>query len=77
MIRSLVGAALVLGLVLVGVASADTVVLKNGRSIPAKSVTEEKGRVYVDHGCGKISLPKSLVLRIERDEVAPATSKSR
>jgi hypothetical protein len=78
MTRSIYGATLAL-LILVGAANADTLVLKNGRSIPAKSITEEKGRVYVDHGGGcKISLPKSMVLRIEKDDnggVAPVTTR--
>jgi hypothetical protein len=52
-----------------GVALADTIFLTNGRSVTGIA-TEEKDRVTIDHGCGKISIPRSMVARIERD--APA-----
>ena len=52
-----------------GVALADTIFLTNGRTVTGIA-TEEKDRVTIDHGCGKISIPRSMVARIERD--APA-----
>src|ERR1019366_9903560 len=51
---------------------ADTIVLKNGRRISAESVSEEGDKVFYEAQGGRISLPKSLVERIERDEAQPA-----
>lgn len=48
-------------------AAADTIVLKNGRRIQAATVTEEGGRVTYETPAGQMSIPKSIVARIERD----------
>ncbi len=46
-------------------ARADTIVLKNGRRILATNVTEENGRVNYETSAGRLSLPKSIVERVE------------
>lgn len=51
---------------------ADTIVLKNGRRIDAETVWEEDGRVFYEGEGGQVSLPKSLVERIEKGGAAPA-----
>jgi tetratricopeptide (TPR) repeat protein len=52
-------------------ASADTIVLKNGRRILASGVTEEGDRVSYETPAGRLSLPRSIVARIERNDLAP------
>src|SRR2546425_13345699 len=46
-------------------ASADTIVLKNGRRIAALSVVEEGDKVKYLTSAGELSLPKSIVDHIE------------
>ncbi|HJY88581.1 MAG TPA: hypothetical protein VKE24_17240 [Candidatus Acidoferrales bacterium] len=53
-------------------ARADTIVLKNGRRIVAANVVEENGRVSYEISAGRLSLPRSIVERVERDGVSPA-----
>jgi tetratricopeptide (TPR) repeat protein len=48
--------------------AADTIVLKNGRRIVAESITEEGDRVTYQTPAGQMSLPKSIVAKIERDD---------
>ncbi|HKS83752.1 MAG TPA: hypothetical protein VJR23_19775, partial [Candidatus Acidoferrales bacterium] len=48
-------------------ASADTIVLKNGHRIVASNVTEDATHVTYETPAGQMSIPKSAVLRIERD----------
>jgi hypothetical protein len=63
---------LALGLVLCGsalVAHADTIVLKNGRRIIVTTATETADRVTGQTDAGQISLPKSMVERIEHGPV--------
>jgi tetratricopeptide (TPR) repeat protein len=59
----LVGAALLL---ISGRASADTIVLKNGRRIVALSAVEEGDKIKYLTSAGELSLPKSIVDRIEK-----------
>jgi len=47
-------------------AIADTIVLKNGRRISAANVVEENGRVSYETSAGRLSLPRSIVERVER-----------
>lgn len=54
-------------LVAVSSAAADTIVLKNGRRIVASNVTEESGHVHYETPAGQMSIPESIVARIERD----------
>lgn len=48
--------------------AADTIVLKNGRRIVAASVTEGGARVTYETPAGEMSIPKSIVVRVERDD---------
>jgi tetratricopeptide (TPR) repeat protein len=47
--------------------AADTIVLKNGRRIIASNVTEDAEHVTYETPAGQMSIPKSIVARIERD----------
>jgi tetratricopeptide (TPR) repeat protein len=49
-------------------AVADTIVLKNGRRIQAESVTDDGQRVTYLTPAGQLSIPKSIVARIEKDD---------
>ena len=60
----------VLVLIVVSSAGADTIVLKNGRRIVAEHVTESGDRVSYQTPAGELSLPKSIVARIDRDDFA-------
>ena len=53
---------------------ADTIVLKNGCRIQASNVIEKDGRVSYDTPAGQLSIPKSIVARIERDDFAYSSS---
>jgi tetratricopeptide (TPR) repeat protein len=55
-------------LLAVSSAAADTIVLKNGRRIMASSVIEETDRVSYETPAGRMSIPKSIVARIEHDD---------
>src|SRR3990172_6086727 len=46
-------------------ASAETIILKNGRRIVASSITEEGDKIFYESGFGRIAIPKSMVDRIE------------
>jgi tetratricopeptide (TPR) repeat protein len=59
----MLGAALLL---ISGRASADTIVLKNGRRIVALSAVEEGDKIKYLTSAGELSLPKSIVDRIEK-----------
>lgn len=49
-------------------APADTIVLKNGRKIFASNVTEDAQHVSYETPAGRMSIPKAIVARIERDD---------
>jgi len=68
-----VPAALLL-LLAVSAASADTIVLKNGRRIVASNVVESNGRVSYETPAGELAIPQSIVARIERNDLAPTSS---
>jgi tetratricopeptide (TPR) repeat protein len=53
-------------LAIAGAASADTIVLKNGRRIAAMSVVEDGDKVRYQTSAGELSLPKSIVDHIEK-----------
>ncbi len=61
-------------MILFGVAAcpicADTIILKNGGRIVAASVSEDGNRVIYETAAGELSLPKSAVAKIERDNLA-------
>ena len=50
-------------------ASADTILLKNGRRIIASNVVEDGDHVRYETPAGQMSIPKSIVLRIDRDNL--------
>lgn len=50
-------------------AAADTIVLKNGRRIIASNVKEEGERVSYETPAGTMSIPKSVVARVDRDNL--------
>jgi tetratricopeptide (TPR) repeat protein len=54
-------------------ANADTIVLKNGRRIVVDTATETGDRVTGITSAGEISLPKSMVARIEHSAVAESS----
>jgi tetratricopeptide (TPR) repeat protein len=58
----------ILLLIVASSAGADTIVLKNGRRIVAENVTETGDRVSYQTPAGELSLPKSIVARVERDD---------
>jgi len=62
-------AAILLLFAVLPAAFADTIVLKNGRRIIASSVTEDALHVTYFTPAGQLSIPKSIVLRIERDNL--------
>jgi hypothetical protein len=73
--RRLLRALLVAALSLPAVgARADTIVLKNGRRITAANVVEENGHVSYETSAGRLSLPRSIVERIERGGLSPTGS---
>lgn len=51
-------------------AQADTIVLKNGHRIVASNVTEDAQHVSYETPAGRMSIPKAIVARIERDDLA-------
>jgi tetratricopeptide (TPR) repeat protein len=57
-------------------AAADTIVLKNGRRISAENVTDNGARVTYQSPAGELSIPKSIVARIERDGFAGSSAVS-
>lgn len=59
-------------LVAVSSAGADTIVLKNGRHIIGSNVTETADRVSYETPAGTLSLPRSIVERIVRDDRSPS-----
>ena len=50
-------------------ARADTIVLKNGDRIQADSAQERNGRVEYTLGDNTMTIPKSIVVRIEKGPV--------
>lgn len=60
-----------------GRAAADTIILKNGRRIIALSAVEEGDKVKYLTSAGELSLPKSIVDRIEKGDAAPMAGSPR
>jgi len=52
----------------VSAAHGDTIVLKNGRRIVASNVMDDGQHVTYDTPAGQMTIPKSIVARIERDD---------
>ena len=57
-------------------AAADTIVLKNGGRIVADNVTEDADHVTYQTPAGELSIPKSIVARIEHDDFAYSSASS-
>jgi len=57
---------------LVRAALADTIILKNGSHIVAAGVTRENGMVSFETSTGRLSLPESIVERIQKDSTGLA-----
>src|SRR6202171_1983207 len=57
-------------------ASADTIVLKNGRRILVLSVADEGDKVRYQTAAGELTLPKSIVDHIERGGAVPSSAAS-
>jgi tetratricopeptide (TPR) repeat protein len=72
-VRSVALIASLLSLV-VSSAAADTILLKNGRRIIASNVTETADRVSYETAAGQMSIPKSIVARIDRDGLGYSSS---
>ncbi|MBI2820146.1 MAG: hypothetical protein HYX73_09225, partial [Acidobacteria bacterium] len=49
----------------------DTIFLKNGKRIVADAVTETGDKVYYENEYGRVSIPKSMVDRIEQGGAVP------
>jgi len=60
----------------VGLACADTIVLKNGRRILVLSVADEGDKVRYQTAAGELTLPKSIVDHIERGGAVPSSAAS-
>jgi predicted negative regulator of RcsB-dependent stress response len=63
-------AVVLLGVTCASASASDTIVLKNGRRIIATNVVEVGDRVTYDTPAGQMSIPKSIVDRIDRDGFA-------
>lgn len=75
--RALPIAGLLAGLLLPVLAHADTVYLKNGRSLQAQRVEVVGDRVVLQQNGNRVELPMSIVDRIERDAERSAVLGSR
>ena len=62
--------AITLCLALAPLSAADTIVLKNGRRIVASDITQAGGKVTYQTPAGEMSVPQSIVDRIEKDDLA-------
>jgi predicted negative regulator of RcsB-dependent stress response len=69
----LLGALLLLA---VSSATADTILLKNGRRIIASNVVEDGDHVRYETPAGQMSIPKSIVARIDRDNLGYSSAAS-
>jgi tetratricopeptide (TPR) repeat protein len=69
----LLGAVLLLA---VSSAAADTILLKNGRRIIASNVVEDGDHVRYETPAGQMSIPKSIVARIDRDNLGYSSAAS-
>jgi predicted negative regulator of RcsB-dependent stress response len=57
-------------------AAADTILLKNGRRIIASNVVEDGDHVRYETPAGQMSIPKSIVARIDRDNLGYSSAAS-
>ena len=66
--RSATPLAVLLALAVPSSATADTIVLKNGHKIAATNVTQDAEHVTYQTPAGQLTIPKSIVARIDRDD---------
>lgn len=66
--RAATSIAVCLALAAFAAALADTIVLKNGRRIVAEDVTQDATHVTYHTPAGELSIPKSIVARIDHDD---------
>ena len=59
-------------LFLPGPVFADTIFLRNGKSIVAEAVTETGDKIFYEGEYGRVSIPKSLVDRVEKNAARPS-----
>jgi tetratricopeptide (TPR) repeat protein len=76
-VRSATPVAALLVLFVSSCAHADTIVLKNGRRIQAADVTQDADHVTYQTPAGQLSIPRSIVARIEHDSFAYSSAASR
>jgi len=69
-VRSATPLSFCLALVVSSSVAADTIVLKNGHRIQATNVTQDGDRVTYQTPAGQLSIPKSIVARVEHDDFA-------
>lgn len=60
---------IIASLVLLPLADADTIVLKNGRKIVASSVSESGGKITYQTPAGEMSIPQSIVDHVDKDDL--------
>jgi len=75
-VRAATPIAVCLALAASSYAAADTIILKNGRRIVAANVTQDASRVTYHTPAGDLSIPRSIVARIDHDDFtyAPASA---
>ena len=73
--RPILSSAILIFLVLSS-AAADTIVLKNGHRILASNVAESGDRVTYETPSGQMSIPKSIVARIDKDDFTYSSASS-
>jgi tetratricopeptide (TPR) repeat protein len=76
-VRPATPVAALLVLVVSSCAQADTIVLKNGRRIQASDVTQDADHITYQTPAGQLSIPKSIVARIEHDRFSYSSAASR
>jgi tetratricopeptide (TPR) repeat protein len=57
--------------------AADTIVLKNGRRIVASNVVEDGERITYETAAGQMSIPKSIVARIDHDNFSFSSAEAK
>jgi tetratricopeptide (TPR) repeat protein len=68
--------AVLLALVAASSAAADTIILKNGHKIVATDITEDAEHVTYQTPAGQLTIPKSIVARIDHDNFAYSSAAS-
>jgi tetratricopeptide (TPR) repeat protein len=75
-VRSATSFAILLALAVSSSAAADTIVLKNGNKIVATNITQDAGHVTYQTPAGQLTIPKSIVARIDHDNFAYSSAAS-